>query len=116
MTMYSSENKFSSRVYKVKGEGSAMSKSTKSKAPKQDMPLNVEDERREFIVTLAVSNTILQQILRNESVSMGVMGMRHVSEEDLELLKVAEDESDVQERIEKMENHGRYERFGDRGE
>ena len=85
---------------------------TKKRNPVQPMPLNIEDETRQFIVTLALSNTVLQQLLRSESISVNIMGVRHITDEDLELLKVKEDEDDVKERVEGMEYHGEHEFFG----
>lgn len=90
-----------------------MTKPTNGKNPKQDIPLNVEDETHQFVVTLAMSQTRLREILSEESISMNLMGVRHITDDDLELLKMKEDEDDVKERIEKMEYRGEYD-VGDR--
>lgn len=97
-------------------EGVVMEKIPKKRNPVQPMPLNIDDETHQFIVTLAMSNSVLKKMLDSESISLSILGVRHITEEDLELLKVKEDEDDVTERVKKTEYDGGYEEFGYRRE
>jgi len=57
------------------------------KTVSQAIPLNVTNEGRVFAVTLAVSRNRLIQFLKTEGVSMGVLSMRKLSDEEKDALE-----------------------------
>jgi len=55
--------------------------------PFQDMPDGVSDETQSFVVSMAVSRERLLDILKNETVSLAVLGVRRIDSDDRDLLE-----------------------------
>jgi hypothetical protein len=56
------------------------------------MPLNLPNEGKSFVVSIAVSRARLIEFLRKDTVSQGVLGVRRIEDRDLDALEASQDE------------------------
>jgi hypothetical protein len=61
------------------------------------MPLKLENEGKSFVVTMAVSRKRLLDLLRKDTVSQGVIGVRRIEDRDLDALELSREQDEDQD-------------------